>query len=64
MKQYRVTYTVDTGDGNDCVLDANDPLNKLKEGMLLGTVPGMNTYLVYPEVQGEEDRKINPYGQV
>jgi hypothetical protein len=64
MKQYRVTYTVDTGEGNDCVLDANDPLNKLKEGMLLGTVPGMNTYLVYPEVQGEEDRKINPYGQV
>jgi len=64
MKQYRVTYTVDTGEGNDCVLDANDPLSKLKEGMLLGTVPGMNTYLVYPEVQGEEDRKINPYGQV
>ncbi len=64
MKQYRVTYTVDTGEGTDCVLDANDPLNKLKEGMLLGTVPGMNTYLVYPEVQGEEDRKINPYGQV
>jgi len=64
MKQYRVTYTVDTSEGNDCVLDANDPLNKLKEGMLLGTVPGMNTYLVYPEVQGEEDRKINPYGQV
>jgi|688.fasta_scaffold208808_3 hypothetical protein len=64
MKQYRVTYTVDTGEGNDCILDANDPLNKLKEGMLLGTVPGMNTYLVYPEVQGEEDRKINPYGQV
>ena len=64
MKQYRVTYTVDTGEGNDCVLDANDPLNKLKEGMLLGTVPGMNTYLVYPEVQGEEDHKINPYGQV
>jgi hypothetical protein len=59
-----VTYTVDTGEGNDCILDANDPLNKLKEGMLLGTVPGMNTYLVYPEVQGEEDRKINPYGQV
>jgi hypothetical protein len=64
MKQYRVTYTVDKGEGEDCVLDANDPLNKLKEGMLLGTVPGMNTYLVYPEVQGEEDRKINPYGQV
>ena len=64
MKQYRVTYTVDKGEGEDCILDANDPLNKLKEGMLLGTVPGMNTYLVYPEVQGEEDRKINPYGQV
>ena len=64
MKQYRVTYTVDKGEGEDCLLDANDPLNKLKEGMLLGTVPGMNTYLVYPEVQGEEDRKINPYGQV
>ena len=64
MKQYRVTYTDDKGEGEDCVLDANDPLNKLKEGMLLGTVPGMNTYLVYPEVQGEEDRKINPYGQV
>lgn len=64
MKQYRVTYTVDKGEGEDCVLDANDPLNKLKEGMLLGSVPGMNTYLVYPEVQGEEDRKINPYGQV
>ena len=64
MKQYRVTYTVDTGEGNDCVLDANDPLSKLKEGMFLGSVPGIDTYLVYPEVQGEEDRKINPYGQV
>lgn len=64
MKQYRVTYTVDTGEGDDCVLDANDPLHKMKEGAFLGNVPGMDTYLVYPEVQGEEDRKINPYSQV
>ena len=64
MKQYRVTYTVDTGEGDDCVLDSNDPLHTMKEGMFLGTVPGMNSYLVYPEVQGEEDRKINPYSQV
>jgi hypothetical protein len=62
MKQYRVTYTVDKGE--DCVLDNNDPLTKMKEGMFLGSVPGIDTYLVYPEVQGEEDRKINPYGQV
>lgn len=64
MKQYRVTYTVDKGEADDCVLDANDPLHKMKEGMFLGSVPGVNTYLVYPEIQGEEDRPINPYSQV
>ena len=64
MKQYRVTYTVDTGEGDECVLDANDPLHKMKEGMFLGSVPGVDTYLVYPEQKGEEDRPNNPYSQV
>jgi hypothetical protein len=64
MKQYRVTYTVDLGEGNGCVLDANDPLHKMKEGMFLGSVPGVDTYLVYPEQKGEEDRPNNPYSQV
>ena len=62
MKQYRVTYTVDTGE-DDCVLDPNDPIHKMKEEMFLGKVPGMSAYEVYPEVRGEEDRKINPYSQ-
>jgi hypothetical protein len=64
MKQYRVTYTVDLGEGDGCVLDANDPLHKMKEGMFLGSVPGVDTYLVYPEQKGEEDRPNNPYSQV
>jgi hypothetical protein len=64
MKQYRVTYKVDTGEGDECVLDANDPLHKMKEGMFLGSVPGVDTYLVYPERKGEEDRPNNPYSQV
>jgi hypothetical protein len=64
MKQYRVTYTVDLGEGDGCVLDANDPLHKMKEGMFLGSVPGVDTYLVYPERKGEEDRPNNPYSQV
>ena len=64
MKQYRVTYTVDTGEGDGCVLDDNDPLHKMKEGMFLGSVPGVDTYLVYPEQKGEEDRPNNPYSQV
>jgi hypothetical protein len=64
MKQYRVTYTVDLGEGNGCVLDANDPLHKMKEEMFLGSVPGVDTYLVYPEQKGEEDRPNNPYSQV
>jgi hypothetical protein len=64
MKQYRVTYTVDLGEGDNCVLDANDPLHKMKEGMFLGSVPGVDTYLVYPEQKGEEDRPRNPYSQV
>ena len=64
MKQYRVTYTVDLGEGDGCVLDANDPLHKMKEGMFLGSVPGVDTYLVYPEPKGEEDRPNNPYSQV
>jgi hypothetical protein len=64
MKQYRVTYTVDLGEGDECVLDANDPLHKMKEGMFLGSVPGVDTYLVYPEQKGEEDRPNNPYSQV
>ena len=64
MKQYRVTYKVDTGEGDECVLDANDPLHKMKEGMFLGSVPGVDTYLVYPEQKGEEDRPNTPYSQV
>jgi hypothetical protein len=64
MKQYRVTYTVDKGEGDECVLDANDSLHKMKEGMFLGSVPGIDTYLVYPEQKGEEDRPSNPYSQV
>jgi len=64
MKQYRVTYTVDLGEGDECVLNANDPLHKMKEGMFLGSVPGVDTYLVYPEQKGEEDRPNNPYSQV
>jgi hypothetical protein len=64
MKQYRVTYTVDKGEGDECVLDASDPLHKMKEGMFLGSVPGVDTYLVYPEQNGEEDRPNNPYSQV
>jgi hypothetical protein len=64
MKQYRVTYTVDLGEGDECVLDANDPLHKMKEGMFLGSIPGVDTYLVYPEQKGEEDRPNNPYSQV
>jgi hypothetical protein len=65
MKQYRVTYTVDTGEAADCVLGADDPLHKMKEDMFLGSVPGVNTYLVYPEPQIlDSDEKINPYSQV
>ena len=62
MKQYRVTYTVDTGE-ESCVLDPNDPIHKMKEEMFLGKVPGMSAYEVYPEVSSEEDRKQNPYSQ-
>ena len=63
MKQYRVTYKVDTGEGDDCVLDANDPLYTMKEGMFLGSVPGIDVYETYPEIKGEEDRPQNPYSQ-
>jgi hypothetical protein len=63
MKQYRVTYTVDKGEGDDCFLDRYDPLNQMKEGMFLGTVPGMNTYLIYPEDDGYDTPK-NPYSPV
>lgn len=63
MKQYRVTYKVDTGEEN-CVLDPNDPLHKMKEQMFLGSVPGIDVYEVYPEQIGEEDRPINPYSKV
>ncbi len=64
MKQYRVTYKVDTGEGNDCVLDSNDPLHKMKEGMFLGGVPGIDVYEVYPERKNiDSDEKINPYSQ-
>lgn len=63
MKQYRVTYNVDTGEGTDCFLDSNDPIHKMKEEMFLGKVPGISAYEVYPEVVGEEDRPQNPYSQ-
>jgi hypothetical protein len=65
MKQYRVTYTIDKGEGDDCVLDSTDPLYAMKEGMFLGTVPGIDVYEVYPEKQSvNSDEKINPYSQV
>ena len=63
MKQYRVTYKVDTGDGDDCVLDTNDPLNKIKDEMFLGKVPGIDVYEIYPEEDGYDTPK-NPYGGV
>jgi hypothetical protein len=63
MKQYRVTYNVDTGEGPDCFLDPADPLHKMKEEMFLGKIPGINTYEVYPEAVGEEDCPQNPYSQ-
>jgi len=64
MKQYRVTYKVDTGEGDDCVLDPSDPLHKMKEGMFLGGVPGIDVYEVYPERKSKDsDEKINPYSQ-
>lgn len=62
MKQYKVTYKVDTGEEN-CVLDPNDPLHKMKEQMFLGNVPGIETDLVYPEDDGY-DRPRNPYSKV
>jgi hypothetical protein len=64
MRQYRVTYKVDASLEQDCVLDPNDPLHKMKEGMFLGNVPGVDVYEVYPEQVGEEDRPRNPYSQV
>ena len=65
MKQYRVTYNVDVSGTDDCVLDPNDPLYKMKEGMFLGSVPGVDVYEVYPDKQGiESDEKINPFSKV
>lgn len=64
MKQYKVTYKVDTGEGEDCVLNPTDPLYKIKEGMFLGSIPGIDTYEIYPERQHQDsDEKINPYSQ-
>jgi hypothetical protein len=63
MKQYRVTYNVDTSLEQDCVLDPRDPLYKIKEEKFLGTISGINTYLVYPDDDGS-DRPRNPYSQV
>ena len=63
MKQYRVTYKVDTGDGDDCVLDPNDPLNKIKEEIFLGKVPGIDVYEIYPDDDGYDTPK-NPYSSV
>ena len=63
MKQYRVTYNVQTGE-DDCVLDPNDPLYQMKDGMFLGNVPGIDVYEIYPTMRGDEsDEKINPYSQ-
>lgn len=64
MKQYKITYKVDTGEGDDCVLDPSDPLHKMKEQMFLGSIPGIETDVVYPEQVGEEDRPLNPYSKV
>lgn len=64
MKQYKVTYTVDTGEPN-CVLDPNDPVLKMKEQSFLGSVPGLDAYEVYPERRHEDsDEKINPFSKV
>ena len=63
MKQYRVTYNVDVSGSDDCTLDPNDPIHKMKEEMFLGKVSGISVYEVYPEIKGEEDRPQNPYSQ-
>ena len=62
MKQYRVTYTVNVDESEDCVLDPNDPLNKMKDDSFLGNISGVNIYEVYPEEDGY-DRPRNPYSQ-
>lgn len=63
MKQYKITYNVQTGE-DDCVLSPDDPLHKMKEGMFLGSIPGIDVYEVFPQRRGEDsDEKINPYGQ-
>jgi len=65
MKQYKVTYKVDTGSGDDCVLDSNDPLYTMKESMFLGSISGIDVYEIYPEKQSiDSDEKINPYSKV
>jgi hypothetical protein len=61
MKQYRVTYKADTGE-EDCVLDPNDPIHKIRESQFLGTVPGVDAYVIYPEEDGTDSAK-NPYSQ-
>lgn len=64
MKQYKVTYNVNIDEGSDCVLSPDDPLHAMKEGMFLGSVPGVDVYVVYPEPQSQDsDEKIIPYGQ-
>jgi hypothetical protein len=63
MKQYRVTYKVDVSGTDDCVLDPNDSLNKIKEEMFLGKVPGIDVYEIYPEDNGYDTPK-NPYSSV
>lgn len=60
MRQYRVTYTVDTSGDPDCYIDPNDPVFKAKEGQLLGHIPNVDVYEVYPEDDGY-DRPRNPY---
>lgn len=63
MRQYRVTYNVQ-GEGEDCILDPNDPIHKMKEGMFLGGIPGVDAYEVFPEKHSvDSDEKINPYSQ-
>ena len=53
MKQYKVTYTVDTGE-EDCFISPDDPIHKIKEEMFLGKL----TNVEVEETIGDNNESI------
>lgn len=55
MKQYKITYNVETETADDCFLHPDDPINTIKENQFFGKL--VNFEVEENNIQTLEDKK-------